>query len=135
MRYQIHCLVSKNDAVIIVIEDDCDATMFQCRSAQERFANVHHVECDLDQNSSTAVRHHMSLSAFIHIQAIPFIWRDSSQVFTSMPFHQTSNFEREVLSKPRIPDRVLLTLSEAACLSKAFRADARMMKLLASSFL
>ena len=28
VRYQSHCLVSKNDAVIIVIEDDCHATMF-----------------------------------------------------------------------------------------------------------
>ena len=28
MRYQIHCLALKKDAVIIVIEDDCDATMF-----------------------------------------------------------------------------------------------------------
>ena len=37
VRYQIHCLVSKIDAIIIVIEDDCHATMFQCRSAQERF--------------------------------------------------------------------------------------------------
>ena len=62
MRYQIHCLVSKNDAVIIMIEDDCDATMFQCRSAQERFAHVHHVKYDLDQNSSTDVRHHMSVN-------------------------------------------------------------------------
>ena len=35
VRYQIHCLVSKNDAVFIMIEHDCDATMFQCRSAQE----------------------------------------------------------------------------------------------------
>ena len=43
VRYQIHCLVSKNVPVIIVIEDDCDATMFQCRSAQEKFAHVHHV--------------------------------------------------------------------------------------------
>ena len=33
VRYQIHCPVSKNDAVIIVIGDDCDATTFQCRSA------------------------------------------------------------------------------------------------------
>ena len=81
VRSQIHCLVSKNDAVIIVIEDDRDATMFQCKNSQERFAHVHHVECDLDQNSSTAVRHHMSLSAFIHIQAIPIIWRNFSQVF------------------------------------------------------
>ena len=30
VRYPIHCLASKNDAVIIVIEDDCDATMFRC---------------------------------------------------------------------------------------------------------
>ena len=76
------------------------------------------------------------LSAVIHIQAIPFIWRDSSQVFAQVcPSTKTSNFEREVQSKPRIPDKVFLTLSEAACLSKAFRADVRMMKLLASSFL
>ena len=50
---------------IIVIEDDCDATMFQCRSAQERFAHVHHVKCDLDQTSSTAVRHHVSVNHFL----------------------------------------------------------------------
>ena len=59
MRYQIHCIVSKNDAVTIVIEDDCHATMFQCRSAQERFAHVHHVKCDLDQDSFSTVRHHV----------------------------------------------------------------------------
>ena len=63
--YQIHCLVSKDDTVIIMIEDDCDATMVQCRSAQERFAQVHHVKCDLDQNSSTAVCHHMSVNHFL----------------------------------------------------------------------
>ena len=57
VRHQIHCLVSKNDAVIIVIEDDCDATMFQCRSAQERLAHVHHV--------TTAVRHHVSVNHFL----------------------------------------------------------------------
>ena len=62
VRYQIHCLVSKNDADIIVIEDDC--TMFQCRSVQERFAHVHHVKCDLDQVSFTSVRHHMSVNHF-----------------------------------------------------------------------
>ena len=37
VRDQMHCLVPKNDTVIFVIEDDCDATTFQCRSAQERF--------------------------------------------------------------------------------------------------
>ena len=31
VRYQIHCLASKNDAVIIVIEDDCDFTTFHKR--------------------------------------------------------------------------------------------------------
>ena len=34
VRHQIHCLVSKNAAVIMVIEDDGHATMFQCRSAR-----------------------------------------------------------------------------------------------------
>ena len=67
VRYQIYCLVSKNDAVMIVIEDDCDATMFQCRSAQERFAHVHHVKCDLDQNSSTTVRHHLPVHHFLSV--------------------------------------------------------------------
>ena len=67
VRYQIHCLVSKNDAVIIMIEDDCDATTFQCRSAQERFAFVHHVKCDLDENSSTAVCHRMSVNHFLSV--------------------------------------------------------------------
>ena len=51
VRYQIRCLVSKNDAIIIVVEDDCHVTMFQCRNAQERFEHVHHVKCDLDQDS------------------------------------------------------------------------------------
>ena len=58
---------SENDAAIIVIEDDCDATIFQCRSAQERFAHAHHVKCDLDQNSSTAVRRHMSVNHFLSV--------------------------------------------------------------------
>ena len=64
MRDQIHCLVPKNDTVRIVIEDDCDATTFQCRSTQEKFAHVHHVKCGLDQNSSTPVRHHVSVNHF-----------------------------------------------------------------------
>ena len=67
VRYQIHCLVSKNDAVIIVIENDCDATIFQCRSAQERFAHVHHVKCDLDQNSFSTVSHHVSVHHFLSV--------------------------------------------------------------------
>ena len=67
MRYQIHCLVSEKEAVIIVTDDDCDATTFQCRSAQEKFAHVHHVKCDLDQNSSTAVRHHVSVNHFLSV--------------------------------------------------------------------
>ena len=71
-RYQIHCLVSKNDAVITVIEDDGDVTTIQCRSAQERFAHAHHVACDLDQNSSTAVRRHVSAKLFfVHSVAVP----------------------------------------------------------------
>ena len=41
--------------------------MFQCRSARERFAHVHHVKCDLDQNSSTAVRHHMTVNDFLFV--------------------------------------------------------------------
>ena len=65
VRFLFHCLVSKNDAVIIVIEDDCDATMFQCRSAQEKFAHAHHVKCDLDPNSSTAVRRHVPANPLV----------------------------------------------------------------------
>ena len=67
VRYQIHCLVSKNDAIIIVIEDDCHATMFQSRSAQERFAHVHHVKCDLDQDSFSTVRHHVPVHHFLSV--------------------------------------------------------------------
>ena len=67
MRFQIRCLVSKNNVVILVIEDDCDATMFQCRSAQERVSHVHHVKCDLDQNSSSVVRHHVSVNHFLSV--------------------------------------------------------------------
>ena len=72
MKYQIQCLVSKNDAVIIMIKDDGRATMFQCRSAQERFAHVHHVKCDLDQNYFSTVRHHVSVHHFsVHSVAVP----------------------------------------------------------------
>ena len=67
VRYQIHCLVSKNDAIIIVIEDDCHATMFQCKSAQERLAHVHHVKCDLDQDSFSTVRHHVPVHYFLSV--------------------------------------------------------------------
>ena len=67
VRYQIHCLVSKHDAVIIVIEDDCHATMFQRRSAQERFAHVHHVKRDLDQDSFSTVRHHVPIHNFLSV--------------------------------------------------------------------
>ena len=38
---------------------------------QERFAHVHHVKCDLDQNSSTAVRHHMSVNLCVRSVAVP----------------------------------------------------------------
>ena len=50
-----------------MIEDDCDPTMFQCRSAQERFAHVHHVKCDLDQNSFSTVRHHVPVHYFLSV--------------------------------------------------------------------
>ena len=68
VRYQIHCLVSKNDAVIIVIEDDCHATMFQCKCAQEKFAHVHHVKCDLDPDSFSTVRHHVPVHHFLSVE-------------------------------------------------------------------
>ena len=78
MRYQIHCPVSKNDAIIIVIEHDCHATMFQCRSAQEMFSHVHHVKCDLDQDSFSTVRHH------VLVLAVPRVVRcHSSDVCTT----------------------------------------------------
>ena len=64
VRDQIHCHVPKNDAIVIVIENECDATTFQCRCAQEGFAHAHHVKCDLDQNSSTAGRH-VSVNHFL----------------------------------------------------------------------
>ena len=67
VRYQIRCLVSKNEAVIIVIEDECHATMFQCRSAQERFAHVHHVIRDLDQDSFFTIRHHVPVQHFLSV--------------------------------------------------------------------
>ena len=50
-----------------MIEYDCDATMLQCRSAQERFAHLHHAKCDLDQNSSTAVRHNVYVNHFLSV--------------------------------------------------------------------
>ena len=64
VRNQIHCLVSKNNAVVIVIEDDCHATTFQCLSAQERFAHAHHVKGDLYQNLSATIRRHVSIHHF-----------------------------------------------------------------------
>ena len=67
VRCEIHSLVSKNDAVIIMIEDDCDATMLQFRSAQEKFAHVHHAKCELDSNSSATVRHHVSVTHFLSV--------------------------------------------------------------------
>ena len=67
VKDQIHRLVPKNDAVIIVIEDDCDATTFQYRCAQERFAHTHHVKCDLDQNSSATVRRHVPVHHFLSV--------------------------------------------------------------------
>ena len=56
VRDEIHCLVPENDAVVIVIEQDCDATTFP---------HARHVKCDQDQNSSTAVRHHTSINHFL----------------------------------------------------------------------
>ena len=70
MRYQIHCLISKNDAIIIVIEDDCHATMFQCRSAQERFAHVNHVKCDLDQDLFSTVRDHVPVQQTLFVRSV-----------------------------------------------------------------
>ena len=67
VRDPIHCLGPQSGAVIIVIEDDCDATTFQCRSAEERFAHARHIKCDLDQNSPTAVRRHMSVNHFLPV--------------------------------------------------------------------
>ena len=63
VRDQIHCFVPKNDAVVIVIENDCDSTTFQCRCAQERL-HTHHVKCDLNQNSSSRVHKNISVHSF-----------------------------------------------------------------------
>ena len=52
VRDQIRCLDPKNDAVVSVIVNDRASSTFQSRSAQEWFANAHHVECDVYQNSS-----------------------------------------------------------------------------------
>ena len=41
--------------------------MFQYRSAQERFAHVHHVKCDLDQDSFSTVRHHVPVHHFLSV--------------------------------------------------------------------
>ena len=68
VRYQVRCLVSKNDAVIIVLEYDCDATMFQCRSAQERgFRTFITSNVIWIRDSSTAVRHHVSVHNFLSV--------------------------------------------------------------------
>ena len=60
VRYQNYYLFSKNDSITIVIENDCHATRFDCRSAQERFAHVPHVNCDQVQDSFSTVHHHVT---------------------------------------------------------------------------
>ena len=65
VRNQVQCLAPENDAVVIVIENDCDATTFQRRCAQKRFAQAHLVENDLNQNSSATVRRHVSVHHFL----------------------------------------------------------------------
>ena len=58
------CCVSSLQRLLAVV-NDCDPTTFQCRCAQERFAHAHHVKCDLNQNSSAAVRRHVSVHNFL----------------------------------------------------------------------
>ena len=38
---------------------------FSAELLRRSFAHFHHVKCDLDQNSSTAVRHHVSVNHFL----------------------------------------------------------------------
>ena len=40
---------------------------FSAEVLRRGFSHVHHVKCDLDQNSSTAVRHHMSVNHFLSV--------------------------------------------------------------------
>ena len=64
VRDQIHCLVPKNDAVMIVIEDDCDATTIQSRRGLRTLitSNVIQIKIHLP-----AVRRHMSVNHFLSI--------------------------------------------------------------------
>ena len=64
VRNRIRCLVPKNNAVVIVIENDRHAASFQCGCVQERFTHAHHVKRDLYQNSSATVRRHVSIHHF-----------------------------------------------------------------------
>ena len=40
---------------------------FSAEVLRRGFSQAHHVKCDLDQNSSTAVRHHMSVNHFLSV--------------------------------------------------------------------
>ena len=74
VRNQIHCFVQENDAVVTVIENDCHATTFQCRCAQERFAHAHHVKGDLSQISSATVCRHVPEHHFVSMQGVAVNW-------------------------------------------------------------
>ena len=64
----------------------------------------------------------VQLSPFINAQAIRLVWHDSSQVFSraqvclSTETSPTSYFDREVQSKPRVPDIVLAWPFPLVCL-------------------
>ena len=68
VKYQIHCLVSKNDAVTIVIEDDCDrhdVSVQKCfRRGLPRSSRPNVIWIKI---RSTAVRHHMSVVLQCHV--------------------------------------------------------------------
>ena len=68
-----------------MIDDDCDATTFQCRSAQERFAHVHHVKYDMDQNSSTTVSSsQVRNSFFVRSVAVPRCFAVTASTFVEL---------------------------------------------------
>ena len=65
MRNEIYCVTPDNDAIVTVIENDCDSLTFQCGCAYEWFAHARHIKRGLYQNSSATVRRHVTINNFL----------------------------------------------------------------------
>ena len=65
MRYQIRCLVTEKDAMVIVTEDDCDSCRCRANVLRSGFTCAHHVKCDLKWCSSATIRRFMTKTSFV----------------------------------------------------------------------